>query len=186
MAENRSAKRLRKIRSSPPFTVSPSAIDWYKEPNRPKVADRVTWLGCDPRDESIRLAFEFYELDHTDPRHWRILIRYLADALFARAGAPRGKRPKTKSRDEELLKRSKKFSGPLSGIAQKLKQKYPRDYSRMSEERICKILRNARSTMSGEWNIVKTVRHIDGSTVVTHADGTEELYAPGGFPTPQK
>jgi hypothetical protein len=46
-------------------------------------------------DAPLRLAFEAFQLDPSDPHNWRILLNDLSGVLFERpAGNPRGARPK--------------------------------------------------------------------------------------------
>ncbi len=147
MAENLAAKRKERLRKTPIFKVEPNGIDWYRDPGRSELANKMTWLGYNPSEESIRRAFDYYELDHTDPRQWRILMLYLCNIVFPKAGAPVGSRSKTKERNKSLLERSKEkqFAGlmPMETV-KRLKTKFPLDYNGMTLDFMVKCLLGAR------------------------------------------
>ena len=82
MANDRSMERLERLKKTPLYKVGDSGIEWHKEPNRPAIANQMTWLGLTNHDAPIRKAFAFFGLDPADPRHWRILITYLAFGFF--------------------------------------------------------------------------------------------------------
>ena len=113
-------------KDGPPKTkwdVVDEKIDWSSHPQRPYLANRATTLGPDfwqiyedrrrngedarppehSPDAAIHRAFQFYSLDPSHPTHWRILIEYLAAAVFPASGGTTGKRDKTAKLNSSLI-----------------------------------------------------------------------------------
>jgi hypothetical protein len=154
MANDRSKDRLEHLRETPLYKVSESGIDWYNEPNRKDVADQMTWLGWTSHDAAIRKAFEFFNLDPADPRHWRVLIEYLAMSFFPNPKKDGKQSLKTTVANTELLKRANDIrdrifcdekrrvrDSELLGLVVKA---YPKDYSRGQIPNLRKRLNAAR------------------------------------------
>lgn len=100
MAKNEPKERLRKLQQNPPFPIPPPILGDH---HRAKLADQMTKLGYNNYDMPVHRAFDFCGLDRHDPRHWRILITWLALAIFP---LPRiGEAPTTIAFRRELLVR---------------------------------------------------------------------------------
>jgi hypothetical protein len=129
MAKNRSAERLKRLQKTPLYKVTAWQIDWYKDPQRPGVANQMTLLGWTDHDAPIRKAFKFFDLDERDPRHWRILTTYLAFVVFP--NPKKGTRFETLQRNAELLAHSREFPKAKNDteIIKSLKAKYRRIYT---------------------------------------------------------
>lgn len=130
MANDRSMERLERLRETPLYKVSPSGIDWNKSPDRPKIANAHTLLGWTKHDAPIRKAFQFFGLDESDPRHWRVLITYLAMGFFPNPKKDGKKNLKTFLADAELLKR----------VNQKRDDIFERDKRRATDTELLKAI----------------------------------------------
>ena len=90
-AASRLAKKLRVIERAggpSPYPYLSADIDW----DDPAAWSRDARKAFDPNnlDESTKVAFEKFKLDPRNPYHWRMLMRFLADAHFGhRAGQGR-------------------------------------------------------------------------------------------------
>lgn len=143
MPENAALRRLKQLQKSPLYVVGESGVDWYRYAERAKIANNLLWLRFNQQDRPVKAAFDFFGLNHSDPRHWRILILYLSLALFPNPRA--GSREKTMLKNAELLARSRNFPGVTSDseLARLLKRKYRNDY-KGDEHNLRKRLRIAR------------------------------------------
>jgi hypothetical protein len=143
MAENRSTERLKRLQKTPLYKVSAWQLDWFKDPQRPAIANQMTLLGWTDHDDPIRKAFRFFDLDERDPRHWRILTTYLAFVIFPNPKT--GTRLRTLLENAELLARSREFPNAKNDteIIKSLKSKYRRIYTQ-SPANLRKRLKAAR------------------------------------------
>lgn len=146
MAKNRSTERLRRLKKTPLYILRDSGAkrDWYRDPERPDIANRMSWLEYSHRDMALRRAFDFFDLDPSHPGHWRLLIMNLAFVLFP---DPRsGTRTDTIQKDALLLARSREFPNTKSEteMFEKLVQKYRRDYTKKQIPNLRKRLKVAR------------------------------------------
>jgi hypothetical protein len=130
MANDRSVERLERLKETPLYKVSDSEIDWYKEFNRARVADQMTWLGWTSHDAPIRRAFKYFDLDQADPRHWRILITYLAMGFFPNPKKDGKRSLKTHLANAELLKRANEVRDKI----------FSRDGRRLSDTEMLRIV----------------------------------------------
>jgi hypothetical protein len=154
MANDRSMERLERLKETPLYKVGDSGIDWFNEPIRSEVADQMTWLGWTKHDAPIRKAFEFFGLDPADPRHWRVLIEYLAMSFFPNAKKDGKNSLKTTIANTELLKRANDIRDRIfrderrrlrdSELLKLVVKAYPKDYSKGKIPNLRKRLNVAR------------------------------------------
>jgi hypothetical protein len=131
VAENRPKRRIEKLKGSGPLKVGDSDIDWYRDRRRPAIANKLLWLRFDDSDRPVKAAFDYLELNHSNPYHWRILIDCLAMALFPEV--KKGPRPKTTSKNTKLLARCdalpKKFKTNPTTMLKELMRVHYKDYN---------------------------------------------------------
>jgi hypothetical protein len=155
MANDRSMERLERLRETPLFKVTAWELDWHNAAHRPQVANRMTWLGFTDHDAPIRKAFKFFNLDERDPRHWRILITYLAMGFFPNPKKGGKNSLKTILANDELLKRAnyvldtvfkKRARASVSDteLLKEVVKAHPRDYSKDQISNLRKKLNAAR------------------------------------------
>ncbi|WP_213773435.1 hypothetical protein [Bradyrhizobium sp. dw_78] len=163
-------KRLKKMRKWPLYKITPiekgDPDAWYKGGGdvngkkssdgglrRAKIANKMTWLGWNKYDYPVRKAFNFFELDETNPYHWRILITYLAYGFFNLEDES-GPRLKTMIENSKLLEDSLKIQNAkrATGIIKNLSdteiiailKKGPSVYSEYNDAALRKKLKEAR------------------------------------------
>jgi hypothetical protein len=125
-------------------------IDWPSQ--RANLANKATTIGPDfwgmhqaakrkgdtnedpdhSPEAAIHRAFQAYKLDPGHPGHWRILVEYMANALFPDHGPSRGKRPKSTELDAALLDFSRNSGGKTnSKIAQEFRNRHGRQFKNL-------------------------------------------------------
>jgi hypothetical protein len=126
-------ERLKRMRKSPLYKITPiknsDPAAWYKDEDggtgkklsdgglrRAKIANKMTWLGWNKYDYPVRKAFNFFELDETNPYHWRILITYLSYGFFNLEDES-GPRLKTMIENSKLLADSLKIQNAWSQLS---------------------------------------------------------------------
>lgn len=125
-------ERLKALRAKPLYKIGKSGIDWFSNPQRSAVANKMLWLGYAHHDMPIYRAFDFFpELDRSDPRHWRVLVTYLSMALFP--NPKKGARTDTISENAKLLVRCdelpEKYKSNDTAMLKEVMKLYYKDYN---------------------------------------------------------
>jgi hypothetical protein len=127
----RPRKRVAGLDAPSPITVDDSKIDWYRDPRRPAIANKLLWLRFDESDRPVKAAFDYFDLNHSNPYHWRILIDHLAGNLFREAKS--GARGKTISENTKLLAQCdalpERFKTTPTAMLKELMKRHYRDYN---------------------------------------------------------
>jgi hypothetical protein len=142
---NEPLERLKELRQKPFYEIHSWQLNWASYPERQKIADRMLWLRNTKHDKPIHKAFDFFpDLDRRDPRHWRILMTYLAEALFP--SAKEGARAATISKNKELLARCdalpEKYKSDPTTMLKQLMKKYPTDYGAGTSDQTSSAYKN--------------------------------------------
>jgi hypothetical protein len=184
VTNNRVQQRLQKHQKDPVSKVGRPEVrlDWL-HPQRAKIADQMTRLvplgaseSCESvfyhqRDTPIARAFEYFKLDHSDPRQWRVLLTELAAILFP--NPRRGPRLETVQRNVQLLERSLE-SGQSKDIEiiKYLKKKHKTIYGRESAKNLRKRLKAARQQKEVYLHLFEPLKP---ASTIGHPRATQEV-----------
>jgi hypothetical protein len=121
------------------FAAGALDADWNDPLVRGGHADAALTLFLkNPNDAALVRAFREFQLDSRNPYHWRLLIGFMADALFGVRGRPKkwtgARQRQLVERIDDLLREHQNPRGMVLKAIGKLKDTWPLEYKMYSDD----------------------------------------------------